>query len=574
MTDDKGVTLSWPDAAIPQSVLDTLCGPGTPFELREEDVLGARMQVFAQRPNDLVELLRTAAERFGDRPYVVFPDREETFTSILGPVAAVARTLAERFGIGRGDRVAIVAANCIEYVLTFWAATALGAVTVACNGWWTGPEMVYALELTRPKVLFGDRHRLERLDGHDTGAVPVVTFEDEFAAIEAAGAGAPLPEGAIDEDDPFLILFTSGTTGRPKGVLLSHRSNIHFLQASSLRGAENMMRAAEFGLEVRPPSPHPCVVSGSPMFHISGLNCQLVASTTSGMTIVYPAPGKWDERIHMELTERHRATVWSLVPTQLWRVLNSPDVGRYDLSSVTMVGGGSAVWPPEILRRTGEVLPNARVGMSLGYGSTETTGLGASLSTAGTFVHPESVGQASPTVLIQVRDDVTGEPLPDGQVGEICIQTASGFLGYWDNPEATAQAIDPDRFYRTGDYGVIRDGFLSLEGRRQDLIIRGGENISPIEIENRLIEHPDIEEVAIVGLEHPTLGQEVAAFVVARAPGVLDADAVRAWVADSLAGFKVPTIVEFRTDLPHNPSGKVLKHVLAKPGAVTGFVDE
>jgi acyl-CoA synthetase (AMP-forming)/AMP-acid ligase II len=574
---EPGVTLSWPDPGMAPELFAQLCGPGGPFEIAEEDVLGVSMPVFVNRPRSLVDLLRNGATNFGDRDYLVFPERTETFASVLGPVAAVAHSLHQRYGIGKGDRVGIVAANCLEYTLTFWAVTALGGVTVAYNGWWTGPEMVYATELTRPKVLFGDRRRLERLEGHELPAeLPVVTFEDEFAAIESAGAGAAgaLPDVVIDEDDPFLILFTSGTTGRPKGVLLSHRSNIHFIQAMSLRGMEQFLRASQLGLESRQMASHPKLISGSPMFHISGLNCQLVMAAASGMTIIYPPAGKWDERVHMELTQQHGATMWSLVPTQLWRVLNSPDIGDFDLTSLMSVGGGSAVWPPEILKRTGELIPSARLGMSLGYGSTETTGLGTSLGTAATYDHPETVGQASPTVTVQVRDDIAGEALPEGEVGEICIRAASSFLEYWDNPEATAKALDDDRWYRTGDYGVIRDGFLSLAGRRQDLIIRGGENISPIEIENRIIEHPAVEEVAIVGLDHPTLGQEVAAFVVPAPGSALDEDAIRAWVADELAGFKVPTIVEFRTELPHNPSGKVLKHILANPEAASGFVED
>jgi acyl-CoA synthetase (AMP-forming)/AMP-acid ligase II len=168
----------------------------------------------------------------------------------------------------------------------------------------------------------------------------------------------------------------------------------------------------------------------------------------------------------------------------------------------------------------------------------------------------------------------TDKPLPEGEVGEICLRGASCFLAYWRNPEATARALDDERWYRTGDYGVIRDGYVHLEGRRQDLIIRGGENISPIEIENRLFEHPDVAEVAVVGVDHPTLGQEVVAFVVPHSPGALTAHDVKQWVASALAGFKVPSRVELREDLPHNASGKVLKHVLASPEASSGFVEE
>ena len=171
----------------------------------------------------------------GDKPYVIFPDREYTFASILQPIAAVAAALRDQYGVGPGDRVAIVAPNTVEYALTFWATVALGAVAVGLNGWWTGEEIAYAVELTEPKVLFGDRRRLERLEGVELPAgLPVLSFEDDFAALETYAPDAPFPEVELDEDEPFVILFTSGTTGRPKGVMLTHRNNIHFLLASML----------------------------------------------------------------------------------------------------------------------------------------------------------------------------------------------------------------------------------------------------------------------------------------------------------------------------------------------------
>jgi acyl-CoA synthetase (AMP-forming)/AMP-acid ligase II len=300
----------------------------------------------------------------------------------------------------------------------------------------------------------------------------------------------------------------------------------------------------------------------------------LVMAPMSGMTIVYAPPGKWDEDIHLRLTEQHHATVWSLVPTQLWRLLEWPTLGQYDLASLQSVGGGSAVWPPELLRRLGELLPGVRTALGLGYGMTETNGLGTSLRGKATFERPTSVGQAGPTVEVQVRDPESGVVLGEGEIGEIYMRSAANFLGYWGNPDATAAVLSEDRWYRTGDHGHIFERFVYLEGRRSDLIIRGGENIYPAEIEIRLIEHPDVVEVAVVGVDHPTLGQEAKAYVVLRTPGALDVAAVKEFAGGALASYKVPTYVEFLDVLPHNASGKVLKHLLGQPAAASGFVEE
>lgn len=569
MNDD--LTLRWPDPAFPEQLYTTLCGPGGYFETEDDDVVGVRMPVFKNRQRSLVELLLQAAEKHPDRVHVADEDRSLTFPQMVETAAALAQSLQREFGIGKGDRVAISAANCIEYTVTFWATTMLGAITVAMNGWWTGPEMQYALDLTTPKVLFGDRRRMERLP--ETPGIPRVLFEDDYAALEAAGAGARVPTVAIAEDDPYLILFTSGTTGRPKGALLSHRNNIHFLWSTSLRAAEGMLREASKDAAPKIPAP-PCIIAASPLFHVSGLNCQLVMSAYSGMTIVYPPPGKWDEETHLRLSARFGATVWSLVPTQVWRLLEWPTLAEHDLSTLQSMGGGSAVWPPELLRRIELRLPNVRTALGLGYGMTETSGLGTSLRGAATYERPESVGQSTPTVEVQVRDPETGAVLGEDEVGEICMRSAANFLCYWENPTATEAALDADRWYRTGDHGRIHEGFLYLEGRRSDLIIRGGENIYPAEIEVRLIEHPDIVEVAVVGVEDQLLGQKVKAYVVTREPGLLDEAAVKAFAAEALASYKVPELVEFMAELPHNASGKVLKHLLGKPSASSDFVEE
>jgi len=580
----SGLRLRWPAPGLPEGALDHLTGPGAPYELTTEDVLGSLTQVFVRRPRSLLEDLLAGAARFGDRPFVTFPDRTVTFAEM--PIAAghLARTLRDRYGIGKGDRVAVASANRVEYALTFWATTALGAITVAMNGWWTGHEMAYALELTEPTVIMGDRRRLDRLVDQDVPSVPVLCFEEDLGSLERTGAAAagapgvgdtPLPPCAIDEDDPAVILFTSGTTGRPKGVMLTHRNVIHFAMASELRGAEMGVRAALAGTEPPPPTLQ-CAIAVAPMFHVAGLTCSLALAPRNGTTMVYPPPGAWTEEQHLALTEKHRATMWSLVPTQLWRILDFPDLDRYDLSSLRRIGGGSAVWAPELLRRLEEQMPWVRPGLGVGYGMTENNGLGTSLGTEGTYLHPDSIGEAAATVEVEIRDPVDRHALAEGEVGEIALRSAATFLGYWRNPEATRAALDQDRWYHTGDFGCIRDGYVYLEGRRQDLIVRGGENVYPVEIENRIIEHPAVAEVAVVGVAHQTLGQEIAAYVVLREEAALEPQELREWCAATLASFKVPTVVEVVPGLPHNATGKVLKHLIGTDGGgdPTPFVEE
>jgi len=571
MTEQSGLTLRWPDGSLSESQLAAITGAGAPFELREEMVSGALLSVFAHRHRNLRELLISAADQFGEQPYLVFPDRTLSYVSMVPTVASVARQLQDRYGVDKGDRVALASASCAEYVITMWAAFSLGAVVVALNGWWTGAEMSHALELTSPRVVLGDRRRLERIEGRDAGSAPIGVFE-EGAVDLAVEPGVPLPDVPVDEDEPCLMLFTSGTTGRSKAAVLSHRNNIHFGQALLLGGAEMSIRALEQGAAPAAPPQPGCVISSMPLFHTSGLSGQLIAGMFTGTTTVFPEPGRWREDVHLELTERHRATMWSVVPTQLWRLLEWPELDRYDLSSLQRVAGGGSVWPPELLRALEKRLPNVQ--RTVGYGMTETTSCGTSLKSAATFDHPDSIGQPGPTVEIQIRDPLDDRVLAEGEVGEICLRSAGTFLGYWQDPEATRAVLEADGWYHTGDHGFIRDGFVYLGGRRTDLIIRGGENIYPVEIENRLIEHPDIVEAAVVGAPHPTLGEESHAFVVRRPGSTIEEEDVRSWVAEELAAFKVPSKVDFVPSMPHNAAGKVMKHLLRQPEQSSRFVPE
>jgi acyl-CoA synthetase (AMP-forming)/AMP-acid ligase II len=526
-----------------------LLGPQAPFEMAEEKVLGVRHDVFVRRLPHLRALLEQGAARFGDRPYLVDEDRVVSFADAARLVAATAAALRQEHGIGPGDHVAIAAANRFEHVLVAWAVTVLGAVLVELNGWWTAAELEHGIDLTEPALLIGDRPRLDRLQGR----VPSLRRVDIGEVWPAWSTGAAeLPNTPIDEDDPFVILFTSGTTGRSKGAVLTHRNNLHWMQSIALR-------SAAAGALI----PDPCEVAALPLFHISGLNCQAISSMGNGTTIVYmPSPGKWTADNQLALTEQHRVTTWRLVPTQAWRLLEHPHRDRYDLSSLRSIVGGGSVWVPALLERLGQAFPQARHGLLVGLGMTETNGTGATAAMPGLLDQPGNVGGPPPAAAIRLCQPGGDDELPDAEVGEIQIRSASVFVGYHRDPGATAAALNADRWYRTGDFGFIADDRLFIEGRRSDLILRGGENIYPAEIEDRLRSHPDVDDVAVVGVPHHELGEEVKAVVVRRSGSTLDAAAVRTWSAQVLAPFKVPAHVEFRNRLPRNAAGKVVKHLL------------
>jgi acyl-CoA synthetase (AMP-forming)/AMP-acid ligase II len=571
------VTLVWKgDEGLRPEVRAAVLGPGAPFEIVTENVLGAPAEVFAVRPPHLRAVLETAGTRFADRVFLVSPDGEEiTYAETVDRVARVADTLAREYGVSKGDRVGFASANTVEYVLCYWAALSLGAVLANFNGWWTTPELAHAIELTEPVVVLADRRRLEllqRLPSPASGVWPPLVAMEEAAAAGLCASGlngsaVALPTVDIDEDDPAIILFTSGTTGRSKGATLTHRNWVHFALTNSCVGAVGMA-AAGISPEVAAKAPQSSGIFAAPIFHISGSG-PLTNAPFSGMKLVLPPPGRWDETVTLELVQKYRITMLSGVPTQFWRILQHPDIDSYDLSSVQVIGGGGAVFPPELARLLWSKLPH--VGAGQGYGMTETVGMGTRLGGPAFKARPETVGTGQVTMKVQIRDP-EGNVLPAGEIGEVYIQGAGVFSGYWNNPEATAAVLDAERWYKTGDFGHTDGEFLTLESRMRDLIIRGGENIYPIEIENRLVEHPEVNDAAVIGIDHQTLGQEVKAFVVA-APGCdPSVEDIRRFVGEALAGFKVPTYVEFRQSLPYGDTGKLLKRELEEESRATPSV--
>jgi long-chain acyl-CoA synthetase len=544
----------------------TLTSTGSPFEVRREDVGGESMLVYANRPTSLGGIL-AAATRYGDRACFIFDDGSQlSFTDVVRDARRVAAGLADR-GIGRGDRVAICAPNRLEWLLTFWAATSMGAVVVAMNGWWTGTEMMNALELTEPKLLIADRKRLERLAA-DT-QTPTIDMDEDFVSLYGtASTEEAMP--TIDEDEPAMLLFTSGTTGRPKAAALSHRNVVAFVMSQDFIAARGMALAGRTAA-----GPPPTRLAVFPLFHVSGMSAT-VACMLNGATTVWPL-GRFDPGRVIELTKQHGIRSWGGTVTHILRLLDHPDIATVDPQTLAQVGIGGSATTPEVIRRTEAAFPHLTGTFSTGYGSTESGGLISYASNAMIRLVPECVGPVLPTIEVRIVDD-DGNDLPDGEEGNICCRSPLVMMEYWRNRQANAEVFLDHRWLRTGDFGRMDGGALFLASRRRDLILRGGENVYPFEIENRLDEHPDIEEVAVIGIDHDILGQEIGAVVVVRQGSMLTVEAVQRWCAETLASYKVPAHVEIRTTaLPRNPTGKVMKHLLGDQPAEASanlFVDE
>ena len=549
-----------------------LTGPGGFFEIVDETVGGTEMGVVASPHRSLRDLLAASVNHGGDGSarYYLFDDgRSATFAQNIEHAAAVAAGLAQRYGVGPGDRVALLGANQPGWIQGFWGTVSAGGVAVAMNGWWKGDEIRYALELTEPTVLITDRRRLERL-GSDPG-VPVILMDPEpdgaasgrgmttVDSLVADYGGTPLPDREIAVDDAAAILFTSGTTGRPRGAIQTQRNFFAYLSCAFMIGARQFLRFPGQSMDVGGPT-----LACSPLFHVSGLHACAVMAVGAGFNHLWTT-GRYDAEKILRLTEEHRIARWGGVTTQIWRLVEHPRLRDYDVSSVTSIGGGGSIWSPELQEICRTSLPHARTTVTIGYGLTESSGLATSAADDVLKDNPDSVGYPLPTVSVRITDD-DGTDLPDGAVGNICLFGPMITPGYWNDPEATADAIH-DGWLRTGDYGYRRDGLLFLVSRRSDLIIRGGENIYPTEIEQRLDAHPAVAESAVFGVEHRELGEEVKAVVAVDGsvgePSDDLVDDLRGWVADALADIKVPAHWELRTEaLPRNATGKILKRVL------------
>ncbi len=544
---------------------DRLTAPGAPFEIRSEEIRGVTYRTWATAPADLRQVLEQGREH-GDAVFMVYEDERLTNDRSFRLAAAFAHALVDRYGVGPGDRVAIAVRNYPEWVLAFWGTVAVGAVAVPLNGWWEGEELEYGLADSGSRVLVADRQRLERLgDERRRRLGPATILVREGDAPEGVdrwddvvGDGADtLPAADLDPDQDATIFYTSGTTGFPKGAVGTHRNMVTNLWTLMCRGAAGALVKADSGAA---PVPEPeaqqtAIVLTVPLFHATGCHSVMVPAWFTGAKLVMMY--RWDADRALELIEREQVTTFTGVPTMVKELLESPEFARRDTSSLRSVGAGGAATPPGLVERMAEEFPRADPGN--GYGLTETSSVSTQNVGDDYRAHPDSVGVASPVVELKVVDE-SGAALGPGEVGELWIKGPNVVRGYWGKPEATEAAIT-DGWLHSGDIARIDDeGFVYLLDRAKDLVIRGGENISTVEVEGAVHHHPDVMEVAVFGVPDDRLGEAVGCVVLPKPGREPAADALVESLTGHLSSFKIPSRWWCSPEtLPRNAAGKIVK---------------
>jgi long-chain acyl-CoA synthetase len=502
-------------------------------------------------PRVLADIIRIGRQRFPDRRAIVADDRTVTYAELDDRSSRVAVALASR-GIGRGDRVAFLSLNRIEYYETMLGAAKVGAVTVPIN-WRLAPSEVGAvLADASPALLVIEAELLPLVEGAPTGLGPDRTFvvgsvdgyEGWSDVVDAASPFDPVVD--VDDTDVMWQLYTSGTTGQPKGVMLMHRNLLSIV--------DGLTDAWHF-------DPGCVVYVPYPSFHAVGTAWPILTLHRGGTVLLRRA---FDPVDFLDAVDRERVTLTMMVPAVLNMVLDAAANAGADLSSLRHIVYGAAPISQSVLSRAIELMPMCEFHHA--YGLTESTGTVTTMQWHEHRVGQErmrSCGRPLPWVEMKLVDPNDGRDVAEREVGEVWMRGPTVMKGYYGRPDETAETVT-DGWLHTGDAGYVdEDGYLYLTDRVKDMIISGGENIYPAEVENVLFEHPGIREAAVVGVPHERWGETVLAVVVAR-PGVeLDPAEVITFCRDRLAHYKCPTRVELRDEpLPLNPTGKVLRREL------------
>jgi acyl-CoA synthetase (AMP-forming)/AMP-acid ligase II len=545
-------------------VMDSLIAPGGMMQLGSHRQYDRDLPVIAAAPPSLSHYFAHFCAQHGDREFLVDDGVRLTFAQTYAAAKAAAGGLIAGHAVKPGERVGIAARNSANWVVAYMAVLMAGGVAVLLNGWWTGEELAHGIDLVGCRLVLADRQRAERLAGVAHGAHVLVIAHDcapaeGLAVLTAQGGDASVALPDLTGDDLATVLFTSGSTGTSKGAYSDHRGVV---QGTFNYVAQTVMVLGVLTSRGEAPAPdsQPCALVNVPLFHVTGEVPVLLQSFAIGRKLVIMA--RWDAARAMQLIERERVTYFVGVPLMSFEIATHPDHAKYDLSSCVTFAAGGAPRPVDHVDRIRRELPHAFP--ILGYGLTETNGVGCGNFNENYVAKPGSTGAASrPLVDLAILDDA-GAPVPAGTVGEVSIRSVCNFIGYWDNPEATRAAIMPDGYFRTGDLGYLdADGYLFIVDRKKDIIIRGGENISCIEVESAIYGHPAIAEASVFGLPHELYGEVPAAVYLTKPGATLDDEALRAYLADHIAAFKIPAkFWQVTEPLPRLGTEKVDKRAL------------
>jgi len=559
---------------------DELTAPGAPFAWSVTDVRGVPTRTYDAAPPNMAQVWAGSIVH-GDADYIVYEDERISYAEAHKAVDALAAHLSD-VGVGHGDRVALALRNYPEWALAYWATVRLGAVVIGMNAWWTGPELEFGLADSTPKVMVCDAERLDRVMPHldglrssgplhlvgvrlpDETRLPddAVRWED---ALTSATEHGPVPEPAIDPDDDLCVFYTSGTTGHPKGAVLTHRGatsnlfNLGFWQVMAASAEARAVAAGEPppGSEKEAGESYPGSILAVPLFHVTGCNCCLHPITAVGgrLTLMH----RWDPEVALELIERERPASLTGVPTMTRELLNSPDFERRDTSSLSHLGGGGAPVQPDLVHKIEDRL-NGRP--STGYGLTEVNGV--ITINVGHFFMAKPASAGSPCPIMETR--IVAEDGTDqgpGEHGELWVRGGNVFRGYLNRPEANAEALT-DGWFHTGDIGYLDDdGFLFLVDRAKDMVLRSGENVYSAEVEAAIYEHPAVAEAAVFAVPDERHGEAVGAAIVLLPETECSAEELRDHTRRLIAVFKVPEHLWFLDEaLPTNANGKFVKRDL------------
>ncbi len=539
---------------------------GAFFEVETRNVAGRDYRVYKHAPATLVDVLQSGRNH-GDLEFMIYEGERISYNEFYARADALASVLQNRFEIAKGDRVAIAMRNNPQWAIAYAAATLIGAIVVPINSWGKTDELSYAINDCRPKVLVCDAPRLRLLDGifDDFGIDAVVAGEGSegsagrehvhlFDELIADGRGGEYVVDAAQPEDSCVILYTSGSTGFPKGVVHRHIAACQSLMNMMWLGM--LLMELEGARELRGGAERETPILTVPLFHCTGLlsGFLLPLQTAQKVVMMY----KWDTVKALDLIQNERVTTLSSVPAIVMDLLSHPEFDNFDTSSLLRVTGAGAATPagmPELIE--------SKVGnpsRSAGYGMTETMAVASTMSGAIYDVKPDAAGIVSPIMDFRFRD-ADGELLPQGEAGAIELRGVTVTPGYWEKPAANAEVLDADGWLKTGDVGLIDgDGFVHITGRTKEIVIRGGENIFPGEIENVAYEHDAVHEVVVFGIPDVAMGEELAMMVYRKPGTALDEAALRAYLSDKLAGYKVPKVIAFSDHpLPRNASEKLHK---------------